>query len=136
MFASFFGEMILYYDLLVSESEGMLYFMSDNLKQMLPFYVAIFLVILALAARFFHEEDNLISYGILSMVAYAMFIGWIILQRNPVSSSLPMAKDTFIDLGAAMSQGYSIHNMMIPIILRARNPGDYKKILGMFLLNI
>jgi hypothetical protein len=28
-----------------------------------------------------------------------------------------------------MSQGYSIHNMMIPIILRARNPNNYKKIL-------
>jgi hypothetical protein len=41
-----------------------------------------------------------------------------------------MVDGAFIDLGAAMSQGFSIHNMMIPIILRARNPQDYKKILG------
>lgn len=96
MFASFFGEMILYYDLLVSESQGLLYFLSDNVKNMMPFYVAIFLVILALLARFFQEEDNLISYGILSMVAYAIFIAWIIFQRNPGSRSLPAARDTFI----------------------------------------
>lgn len=34
-----------------------------------------------------------------------------------------------------MSQGYSIHNMMIPIILRSKNPQDYKKILSMIFFN-
>jgi hypothetical protein len=29
-----------------------------------------------------------------------------------------------------MSQGYSIHNMMIPVILRSKNPQSYKEILG------
>lgn len=120
----------MYYDLLVSESEGLLYFLSENIKILLPFCIAIFLVLLALLTRFFHEEDNLISYGILSMLAYAIFIAWIILQGNPGSKHLPAAKSTFIELSAAMSQGYSIHNMMIPIILRARDPQNYKKILS------
>lgn len=35
-----------------------------------------------------------------------------------------------------MSQGYSIHNMMIPIILRVKDPRDYRKILSKYLLNL
>jgi len=46
---------------------------------------------------------------------------------------MPAVKGTFVNLGAAMSQGYSIHNMMIPVVLRIRNPKDYKKILGIIL---
>lgn len=35
-----------------------------------------------------------------------------------------------------MSQGYSIHNMMIPIILRSQNPQNYKNILSnLFIYN-
>jgi hypothetical protein len=66
----------------------------------------------------------------LSMVAFCVFICWTIVTRESGPKTIPPIKGTFINLGAAMSQGYSIHNMMIPIILRARNPKDYKKILG------
>lgn len=33
-----------------------------------------------------------------------------------------------------MSQGFSIHNMMIPIILRSQNPQDYRKILSIYFI--
>ena len=67
------------------------------------------------------------------MIAYAMFIAWTILTSKPGPKSLPMVNGAFIDLGAAMSQGFSIHSMMIPIILRSRDPRNYKKILGNYL---
>lgn len=134
MFASFFGEMILYYDLLVSETQGIMYFSSDNLKYAMSFCIAVFLVILAIVARYFHGEDYLLGYGILSMIAYAMFIVWIMTKKTTYPESVPIEKDTFVELGAAMSQGFSIHNMMIPIILRSQNPQDYKKILSNYFL--
>lgn len=125
--------MILYYDLLVSEGQGIMYFASDNLKSYMPFFVAAFLILLAIVTRYFKEEDYLLGYGILSMIAYAIFIALIIYENKSGLNMCPLAKDTFVELGAAMSQGYSIHNMMIPIILRSQSPQDYKKILSIFI---
>ena len=59
-----------------------------------------------------------------------MFILWIIVNKKNGSKILPPIDKKFIALGATMSQGYSIHNMMIPVILRSKNPKNYKKILG------
>lgn len=67
------------------------------------------------------------------MIAYTIFIAWITITSEKGPNSLPIADGAFIDLGAAMSQGFSIHNMMIPIILRCRDPKNYNKILGKFL---
>lgn len=122
--------MILYFDLLVSETQGCLYFTGYALKLWMPYIVAVFLLLFVMVTRFYNFEDNLLGYGILSMVAYAMFIAWTMLTMKSGPKSLPIADGAFIDLGAAMSQGFSIHNMMIPIILRARSPQDFKKILG------
>lgn len=72
MFASFFGEMILYFDLLVSESQGCFYFAGEAIKPCIPYFVAIFLILLVLVTRMYHFEDSLLGYGILSMIAYAM----------------------------------------------------------------
>lgn len=54
MFASFFGEMILYYDLLVNETQGILYFVSEEVKFWIPFCVGVFLIVLAIVTRYFN----------------------------------------------------------------------------------
>lgn len=76
----------------------------------------------------------MLGYGILSMIAYAIFVVWIILGNNRSGENVVIFKGNFVELGAAISQGYSIHNMMIPIILRSQSPQDYKKILSIKLL--
>ena len=48
----------------------------------MPFCVAVFLIVLAIVTRYFHEEDYLLGYGILSMVAYAIFIIWILTKKT------------------------------------------------------
>ncbi len=99
----------------------------------MPYLIAIFLVGLGILARYYRFEDDLLGYGILSMLIYAIFIAWTIINRQSGPKSLPIANGKFVDLGAAMSQGFSIHNMMIPIILRSNDPKNYKKILSNYI---
>lgn len=62
----------------------------------MPFGVGVFLVVLAMVMRYFHEEDYLLGYGVLSMVAYAIFVLWIILRNNPSRVSFPMFEGNFV----------------------------------------
>jgi hypothetical protein len=57
MFLSFIGEILLYFDLLVSETQGILYFLEENIKVYFPYYVAVFLIVLCLVCRYFHFEN-------------------------------------------------------------------------------
>ena len=81
MFLSFFGEMLIYFDLLVAEIQGALCEVALSLKDSFPYLTAIFLVALILLARKFHFEDDLLGYGILSMIAFCVFIAWILIDR-------------------------------------------------------
>ena len=82
MFLSFLGEMLLYFDLLVSESGGVFYFLPQYIRDYFPFFVALFLFGCVILARIFHFEDDLLGYGILTMIAFCFFILWIILDRK------------------------------------------------------
>jgi hypothetical protein len=81
MFLSFFGEMLIYFDLLVAEIQGAFYEVTLTLKDAFPYLTAIFLIALVLLARKFHFEDDLLGYGILSMIAFCVFIAWILIDR-------------------------------------------------------
>ena len=59
-----------------------------------------------------------------------LFLLWININTEPGPQKVPAAHRDFVDLVAALAQGFAIQTFFIPILKQNKNRSLYKKILG------
>jgi hypothetical protein len=59
---------------------------------------------------------SLLAYGILSIIGYVLFLLWININTEPGPQKVPAVHRDFIDLVAALAQGFAIQTFFIPIL--------------------
>ena len=81
---------------------------------------------------------SLLAYGILSIVGkyffilgYVIFLIWLWITTEPGPKSVVATHSSFVDLAAALAQGFAIQTFFIPILKKNPNRKLYKKLLGL-----
>ncbi len=81
---------------------------------------------------------TLLAYGILSVVGnfcckigYVLFLFWLTLTTDSGPKKIPATHPDFVDLAAALAQGFAIQTFFIPILKKNPNNKLYKKMLGL-----
>lgn len=59
-----------------------------------------------------------------------LFLFWLTFTTEPGPKSIPATHPDFVDLAAALAQGFAIQTFFIPILKKNPNQKLYKKMLG------
>lgn len=60
-----------------------------------------------------------------------MFLIWLTLTTEDGPKQIPATHPNFVDLAAALAQGFAIQTFFIPILRKNPNQKHYKKLLGL-----
>ena len=77
----------------------------------------------------YHFGASLLAYGILSIIGYCTFLVWMWATAPSGDKTIPAADPLFVDLAAALGQGFAIQAFFIPILRQNKNRKDYGKLL-------
>ena len=72
---------------------------------------------------------SLLAYGILSIIGYCIFLMWMVGSSPTGPRDVPSTNPLFVDLAAALAQGFAIQTFFIPILKHNKNRHMYSKIL-------
>jgi len=63
-------------------------------------------------------------------IGYILFLIWLTLTTKPGPNKIPATHSDFVDLAAALAQGFAIQTFFIPILKKNPNQKLYKKLLS------
>ena len=80
--------------------------------------LALILFLLTTALRSTHLSEKILAIGILSVIMYMGFLCWAHATAPTGPRSVPLATPNFINLGAALSMAYSVHDVVMQVLLK------------------
>lgn len=78
--------------------------------------------------RYLNFGERLLALGILSIVAYVSFLIWSYSTAQYEPKRLPPTAPKYIDLGAALMMGYSIHNFFVQVLYKTTTNDKFQKV--------
>ena len=87
--------------------------------------MAVFMFILVILVRKYHYWEEVLAYGIASIVALLVFIAWAQLSAPSGPKQIPPTGDPFI-LASVLIQAYSIHGFLAQNILKNPRKNEYQ----------
>lgn len=69
----------------------------------------------------------MLAYGLVSIVAYLIFLIWVIVTAPTGSNSLPLFGKNAVSMASAMGQAYTIQAIFIPILRELPDTKNYAK---------
>jgi len=124
--------LILYFSLICEQWEGI-----TAKSKAIPIVNAFALFPLVYLMKKFDFGTTLLAYGILSVIGkknltkgYVIFLIWMFFDTTPGENKVPIAYPDFVDLAAALAQGFAIQTFFIPILKKNPNKKLYKRLLG------
>lgn len=72
---------------------------------------------------------SLLAYGILSIIGYCLFLLWMWATAPSGAREVPASDHLFVDLAAALAQGFAIQTFFIPILKQNPKRQNYSKLL-------
>ena len=115
---------------------GLLFFFALIVQQwigLLGYNIAIPLVntgvlfILVIVLNYFHIGPKLMAYGLVSIVAYLIFLIWLLASAPSGSNSLPLFGTGAVSMASAMGQAYTIQAIFIPVLRELPDSKNYAK---------
>ena len=115
---------------------GLLFFFTLIVQQwigLLGYNIAIPLVntgvlfILVIVLNYFHIGPKLMAYGLVSIVAYLIFLIWLLASAPSGSNSLPLFGTGAVSMASAMGQAYTIQAIFIPVLRELPDSKNYAK---------
>lgn len=94
----------------------------------LPIVVVLILLGLTIIMRYYHFGEKLLAIGILSVIAYVSFLVWAQVTAPQGPKTLPSTGPYYTELASSLIMGYSIHNMVVQILLRTTTNNKFVKI--------
>ena len=98
-------------------------------SHLIPILNALALFPLVYIMKKFHFGASLLAYGILSIIGYCCFLVWMWATAPEGNKTVPAADPLFVDLAAALAQGFAIQTFFIPILRQNKNRKLYTKLL-------
>jgi len=103
--------LLLYFSLIVEQWKGLLPYNLAN-----PICNAVGLLILVFLLNYFHLGARLMGYGIISILAYCVFLVWVIATAPAGEKTIPMFSHGGVNLASAMNGGFAIQMFFIPVL--------------------
>jgi amino acid permease len=114
--------LVLYYDLIVQQWEGLLPYNIAN-----PLCNAFALFCLVFVLNYFHFGAKLLGYGIISIVGYCIFLIWLLASAPSGDETIPIAGSGEVNMAASMGQAFAIQTFFIPVLKELPNPEKYAR---------
>lgn len=92
-----------------------------------PICNAFALVALTFALNYFHFGAKLLGYGIISIIAYCIFLIWLISTAPNGSKQVPLFGTGAVNLAASMGQAFAIQGFFIPVLRELPDSKKYPK---------
>ena len=113
MWFSFIPLLIIYFRIICLQIEGLMGFQSVWVGP----GVAIFLTAVILYIRFVNIGEEILGYGIISIISYLIFLLWAQLTAPPGPHTVP-ASGSPVLLASTLMMAYSIHDFMVQNIIK------------------
>ena len=97
----------------------------------MPIVMVLVLLGLTILMRYFHFGERLLAIGILSVIAYVGFLCWAQATALSGPKTLPPTGPQFTELASSLIMGYSIHNMVVQILLKTTTNDRFTKVIFM-----
>ena len=127
VWSGIFLAMVLYFNLIVIQWEGLVppyeYIIYN------PIINGVFLLAWVVLLKFFEFGAHIMGYGIVSIVAYLVFLVWVIVTAPGGGTSFPAVGSGIAGFAALMSNAFSIQGIFIPIMICHPTPTNYNRIL-------
>lgn len=116
--------LLVYFKLIVKQIEG---FVPES--ELIGMGVLVTLILLTIFMSYLRLGERLIAFGILSTVAYICFLIWAYSTASYEPKKLPAVGPKYVDLGASLMMGYSIHGFYIQYLFKTTTKDKFTKIL-------
>lgn len=116
---NFIVQLVIYFRIICLQIEGLLGHSSPWIGP----GVVIMLMVAILIVRVFHIGEEILAYGIISIVTYLAFIAWALITAPPGPKSVPETGPP-VTLLATLMMGYSIHDFLVQNLIK--NPRRYE----------
>ena len=86
------------------------------------------LFVLVIVIKFKDFGVSLMAYGIVSIIAYLVFITWVVGSEEPKNDghSLQLFGGNGIDLASGLGMAFAIQSFFIPVIKKNKKPHKHK----------
>ena len=108
--AILFG-LIFFFDLIVQQWIGLL-----GYSLAIPLGNTGFLFVLVIFLNYFHLGPKLMAYGLISILAYIVFLIWLLASAPSGSETIPLFGTGAVSMASAMGQAYTIQAIFIPVL--------------------
>lgn len=71
---------------------------------------------LVIFLNYFHLGPKLLAYGLLSILAYLIFLIWMLASTPSGPNTLPLFGNDAVSMASSMGQAYTIQSIFIPIL--------------------
>lgn len=89
------------------------------------------LLVLTVVMRYYSFGERLLAIGILSVVGYLIFITWAQVSAPREPKHIPPVGPRFIDLGASLIMGYSIHDFVVQVLFKTTTYDKFRRVIAM-----
>ena len=113
-----------YYLLIIKQFEGFL-----TVTPLIAFGLAGTLFILTSYLRSVHFSEQLLAVGILSVFMYLLFLIWAHITAPSGEKPVPATTPDFINLGAALTMAFSIHDVVMQILPRTTTKDKFMSVI-------
>jgi hypothetical protein len=116
---NFIIQLVIYFRIICLQVDGLLGYTSVWVGPA----VAVLLTIAILVVRVFHIGEEILAYGIVSIVTYILFLAWALITA-PSGPRVVPAFGPPVTLTATLMMGYSIHDFLVQNLIK--NPRRYE----------
>lgn len=121
VFFNLFLLLILYFELIVQQWEGM--FLPSIVNPVVNFFV---LIVLVFVMKYYEFGVSLLAYGIISTVGYCIFLIWMLASSPSGSEIMPKFGSGGINLAASMGQAFAVQTFFIPVLRKNNSQSSYQ----------
>jgi hypothetical protein len=120
LFLSITPTLIIYFKIICLQLEGLMGYHSDWLAPSL----AAFMIVVVIIIRIVRVGEETLAYGVISIVAYLIFLLWAQISAPSGPKTVPVAVDP-ISLTAAMITAFSCHDLLVQNIIKHTKQENY-----------
>ena len=116
---NFIVQLVIYFRIICLQIEGLLGYTSPWVGPL----VAVLLFAAIMIVRVYHIGEEILAYGIISIVTYLLFLVWAFFTAPSGPNTVPVAGPP-VTLIATLMMGYSIHDFLVQNLIK--NPRRYE----------
>lgn len=101
--------------------------------------LSVFLImfIITIVARYWNYSEKLLAIGVTGIFSYVIFVGWAMITAPPGDNTVPPTGPKFINMAAALTGAYAIHDFVVQVLVNTTTPDKYGRVVkGVYAIGV